>query len=229
MATSGTTAFSLELTELVEEAFERCGAEMRSGYDLRTARRSLNLLFADWSNRGVNLWTVEQGSLSLVAGTATYSLPTDTVDIFEQVLRTGAGSASTQADMPVARVSVMTYATLPNKLQQGRPLQLYVDRQSPTPTVTLWPVPDSAQTYTLVYWRLRRIEDAGNGVNTMDVPFRFIPCLVAGLAYYLALKVPGGLERLDVLKAQYDEAWQRAADEDRDRAPVRLVPRVASI
>jgi hypothetical protein len=229
MATSGTTAFNLEFVELVEEAFERCGAEMRSGYDLRTARRSLNLLFADWANRGVNLWTVEQGSISLVDGTATYNLPTDTVDIFEQVLRTGAGAASTQADVVMSRISVSTYATLPNKLQEGRPIQVYVDRQSPTPTVTLWPVPDGAQTYTMIYWRLRRIEDAGNGANTMDVPFRFIPALVAGLAYYLALKVPGGMERLQVLKAQYDEAWQMASDEDRDRAPVRFVPRIASV
>jgi hypothetical protein len=123
----------------------------------------------------------------------------------------------------------MTYATLPNKLQQGRPIQVYVDRQSPTPTVTVWPVPDAAQTYTLVYWRLRRIEDAGDGINTMDVPYRFIPCLVAGLAYYLALKIPNALERLDTLKMQYDEAWKNAADEDRERAPVRFVPRVASI
>ena len=227
MATSGTTAFNLDLTEYVEEAFERCGAELRSGYDLRTARRSLNLLFADWGNRGVNLWTVEQGTLAMVAGTATYNLPTDTVDIFEQVLRTGTGT--TQADITMSRVSIMTYATLPNKLQQGRPIQVYVDRQSPTPTVTVWPVPDAAQTYTLVYWRLRRIEDAGDGVNTMDVPYRFIPCLVAGLAYYLALKIPNALERLDTLKMQYDEAWKNAADEDRERAPVRFVPRVASI
>lgn len=229
MATSGTTAFNLDLTEYVEEAFERCGAELRSGYDLRTARRSLNLLFADWANRGVNLWTVEQGTIAMVASTATYNLPTDTVDIFEHVLRTGAGSVSTQADITMSRISVMTYATIPNKLQEGRPIQLYVDRQSPTPTVTVWPVPNDAQTYTLVYWRLRRIEDAGDGVNTMDVPYRFIPCLVAGLAYYLALKIPGALERLDTLKLQYDEAWKNAADEDRDRAPVRFVPRIASI
>ena len=225
MATSGTTAFNLDLTELVEEAFERCGAELRTGYDLKTARRSLNLLFADWANRGVNLWTVEQGSIPLVQGTATYNLPADTVDLLEHVVRTGAGSAATQADLSITRISVSTYATIPNKLSQSRPIQIYINRQAPVPNVTVWPIPDGAQTYTLVYWRLRRIQDAGNGVNTMDVPFRFIPCMVAGLAYYLALKLPDGIQRLDTLKGQYDEAWDLASSEDREKAAVRFVPR----
>lgn len=224
MATSGTTAFNLDLTELVEEAFERAGSEMRSGYDLKTARRSLNLLFADWSNRGVNMWTIEQGSQVLTPGTATYTLPADTVDLLEHVIRTGAGVASTQADLTITRISVSTYATIPNKLQQARPIQVYINRQA-TPTFTVWPVPDDSQTYTLVYWRLRRLQDAGTGVNTMDVPFRFLPCMVAGLAYYLALKVPGGAERLPVLKQQYDEAWELASTEDREKASVRFVPR----
>jgi len=224
MTTSGTTTFNLDLTEIIEEAFERCGSEARSGYDLRTARRSLNLLFADFANRGVNMWTIEQGSLVLTPGTATYTLPADTVDLLEHVIRTGAGVASTQADLTITRISVSTYATIPNKLQQARPIQVYINRQA-TPTFTVWPVPDDSQTYTLVYWRLRRLQDAGTGVNTMDVPFRFLPSMVAGLAYYLALKVPGGAERLPILKAQYDEAWQLASEEDREKAAVRFVPR----
>jgi len=225
MATSGTTTFNLDLTDLVEEAFERCGAELRSGYDLKTARRSLNLLFADWANRGINLWTVAQSSITLVPGTATYNLPSDTVDLLEHVIRTGAGSASTQADLSITRISVSTYATIPNKLTQARPIQVYINRQAPIPNITVWPTPDASQPYTFVYWYLRRIQDAGTGVNTMDVPFRFIPCMVAGLAYYLALKLPDGLQRLDTLKAQYDEAWDLASSEDREKAAIRLVPR----
>jgi hypothetical protein len=225
MATSGTSAFNMDLTEVVEEAFERTGAELRSGYDLRTARRSLNLLFADWANRGINMWTFEQGTIPLVAGTATYDLPMDTVDLLEHVIRTGAGSASTQADLNITRISVSTYATIPNKLQQARPIQVYIERRQEIPRITVWPVPDTSTTYTFVYWRLRRVQDAGTGINTMDVPFRFLNAMVAGLAYYLALKVPNGTQRLDVLKAQYDEAWDLASSEDREKAAVRFVPR----
>ena len=224
MATSGVANFNLDLTEIVEEAFERVGSEMRTGYDLRTARRSMNLMFADWANRGLNMFTYEQGSIPLVAGTATYNLPEDTVDLLEHVIRTGAGNASTQADLTITRISVSTYATIPNKLQQARPIQVWIERLN-TPRITVWPVPDNSQPYTFVYWRLRRIQNAGDGVNTMDMPFRFLPCMVAGLAYYLALKVPGGAERLPVLKQQYDEAWQLASDEDREKAAVRFVPR----
>ena len=301
MTTSGTAAFNLDLTELVEEAFERAGSELRTGYDLRTARRSLNLLFADWANRGVNMWTFEQGTITLTPGLPTYALPVDTVDLLEHVIRTGAGSASTQADLTITRISVSTYATLPNKLQQARPIQVWFQRLDGTtssigttlnggisatdttitltsaaglastgyvligaetvyygyitgnvlyncfrgqnnttaaahltavavyaqslPSVTVWPTPDTSQTYQFVYWRMRRIDDAGGGVRTMDVPFRFLPCMVAGLAYYLALKVPNGAERLPILKQQYDEAWQVAADEDREKASVRFIPR----
>lgn len=225
MTTSGTAAFNLDLNDIVEEAFERCGAELRTGYDLRTARRSLNLLFADWANRGVNMWTIEQGSIPLVAGTATYSLPNDTVDLLDHVIRTGAGNQATQADLTITRISVSTYATLPNKLTQARPIQVWINRQTPTPTITVWPVPDTAQNYVFVYWRLKRIQDAGNGVNTMDVPFRFIPAMVSGLAYYLSMKIPNAIERMAPLKAQYDEAWQLASDEDREKAAVRFVPR----
>ncbi len=225
MAISGTTAFNLDLTELVEEAFERAGSELRTGYDLKTARRSLNLMFADWANRGLNMWTFEQGSITLIPGQATYDLPSDTVDLLEHVIRTGAGSASTQADLTITRISISTYATIPNKLQQSRPIQIWIERRQETPRVTVWPVPDNVQTYTLVYWRLKRIDDAGTGVNTMDVPFRFLPCMVAGLAYYLALKLPNGAPRMDILKQQYDEAWALASEEDREKAAVRFVPR----
>tara|TARA_R110000868_G_scaffold112176_4_gene302304 strand:+ start:10917 stop:11609 length:693 start_codon:yes stop_codon:yes gene_type:complete len=225
MATSGTSVFNLDLAELVEEAFERCGAELRTGYDLKTARRSLNLLFADWANRGINLWTVEQGSINLVQGTATYNLPDNTVDLLEHVIRTGAGNVSTQADLTITRISVSTYSSIPNKLTQARPIQVYIDRQAPTPTVTVWPTPDGSIPYQFIYWRLRRIQDAGDGSNTMDVPFRFIPCMVSGLAYYLAIKLPDALPRLEILKAQYDTDWDFASTEDREKAAVRFVPR----
>ena len=225
MATSGTSVFNLDLSELVEEAFERCGAELRTGYDLKTARRSLNLLFADWANRGINLWTVEQGSINLVQGTATYDLPDSTVDLLEHVIRTGAGNVSTQADLTITRISVSTYSSIPNKLTQARPIQVYINRQAPTPTVTVWPTPDGSGPYQFIYWRLRRIQDAGDGSNTMDVPFRFIPCMVSGLAYYLALKIPGAMDRLGVLKDQYDIDWDFASTEDREKAAVRFVPR----
>jgi len=228
MTTSGTSSFNLDLSEIVEEAFERCGSELRTGYDLKTARRSLNLMFADWANRGVNMWTFEQGTQTLTPGVATYTLPADTVDLLEHVIRTGAGNSSTQADLTITRISVSTYATIPNKLQQARPIQIWIERLN-TPQFTVWPVPDSSQTYQLIYWRLRRIQDAGNGTNTMDMPFRFIPCMVAGLAYYLSMKVPGAAERMQMLKAQYDEAWALASDEDREKAAVRFVPRRAYI
>jgi hypothetical protein len=224
MATSGVANFNLDLAEVVEEAFERAGGELRTGYDLRTARRSLNLMFADWANRGLNMFTYEQGTQVLNPGQATYVLPTDTVDLLEHVIRTGAGNVSTQADLTITRISVSTYATIPNKLQQARPIQIFIERLN-TPQFTVWPVPDNTQTYTLVYYRLRRIENAGDGVNTMDMPFRFLPCMVAGLAYHLALKIPSGAERLPILKQQYDEAWALASEEDREKAAVRFVPR----
>jgi hypothetical protein len=224
MTTSGVANFNLDLAEVVEEAFERAGGELRTGYDLRTARRSLNLMFADWANRGLNMFTYEQGTQVLTPGVATYVLPTDTVDLLEHVIRTGAGNVSTQADLTITRISVSTYATIPNKLQQARPIQIFIERLN-TPQFTVWPIPDNTQTYTLVYYRLRRIENAGDGVNTMDMPFRFLPCMVAGLAYHLALKIPGGGERLGILKQQYDEAWALASEEDREKAAIRLVPR----
>ena len=226
MTTSGTTAFNLDLNEMVEDAFERCGAELRTGYDLRTARRSLNLLFADFANRGVNLWTIASDNIPLVQGTNTYDLPDDTVDLLEHVIRTGAGNVSTQVDLTITRISVSTYSSIPNKLQQARPIQVWVNRQAPTPQIVVWPTPDQTGVYQFVYWYLRRIQDAGaGGEATQDIPFRFLPCLVSGLAYYLALKVPGGMERIQLLKAQYDEDFERAASEDREKAAVRFVPR----
>lgn len=224
MTTSGTTDFILDFTEIAEEAFERAGREMRSGYDLRTARRSMNLLMIEWQNRGINLFTVEQGSQVLTPGTATYNLPADTIDLLEHVVRTGTGQ--NQQDLSISRISVSTYATIPNKTATGRPIQVWIERLRDNPKVTLWPVPDTAQPYTLVYWRLRRIQDAGSGVQTPDVNFRFFPCLVAGLAYYIAMKMPDLGDRVQLLKAEYDEQFNLAAGEDREKAPVRFVPRM---
>lgn len=221
MATSGTTVFNLDLSEILEEAAERCGYELRTGYDFKTARRSLNLLFAAWANMGLNMWTFEQQSILLVPGTAAYALPEDSVDIMDAVIRTGAGV--TQADLVISRIAMPTYQSIPNKTVTGRPLQMFVQR-SITPQVTFWPVPDASVPYTFVYWRLRRIQDSGSGVNTQDLPFRFLPAMVAGLAYYLSMKLPGGMERMGALKAVYDETMQMAMDEDREKASLRLVP-----
>jgi hypothetical protein len=228
MTTSGTTAFNMDLTEIVEEAFERAGGELRTGYDLRTASRSLNLMFSQWANKGLNMFTYEQGMINLIPGQATYNLPADTVDLLEHVIRTGAGSQSTQADLTITRISVSTYATIPNKLQQARPIQVWIERLD-TPRFTVWPVPDNSQPYVFVYWRLRRMQDAGTGVNTMDMPFRFYEAMTAGLAYHLALKIPGAMERLPILKQQYEEAWELASSEDREKAAVRWIPRATRI
>ena len=232
MTTSGTTGFNLNLNELVEEAFERCGAELRTGYDLRTARRSLNLLTIEWANRGINLWTIEQGQIAMVQGQITYDLPVDTIDLLDHVIRTQTGQG--QTDINITRISVDTYSTIPNKNAQGRPIQVWINRQSGAvepvsgvayPQINVWPCPEQSNYYTFVYWRLRRIQDAGNGVTTQDIPFRFLPCMVAGLAYHLSLKIPGAMERSAMLKAMYDEAWQQAADEDREKASLRIAPR----
>lgn len=225
MTTSGTTAFNLDFTDIAEEAWERAGREMRSGYDLRTARRSMNLMTIEWQNRGINMWTIDEGSINLVQGTATYDLPADTIDLLDHVIRTGDGSASLQADLTISRISVSTYSSIPNKLTQGRPIQLWVQRLRDAPKVTVWPVPDLTSTYVLRYWRLRRIQDAGDGVETADVQFRFLPALVAGLAYHLAVKTPELAERVQMLKQVYDEQMDFAAGEDREKAPDRFVPR----
>jgi len=222
MTTSGTAIFNLDLSDLVEEAFERCGAELRTGYDLRTARRSLNLLTVEWANRGINLWTIEQGELPLVQGQIIYNLPVDTIDLLDHVVRTGAGQ--NQTDINITRISESTYSTIPNKNTQGRPIQVWINRQI-TPQINVWPTPDQENYYTFVYWRLRRIQDAGSGTTTQDIPFRFLPCLVAGLAYYLAMKIPGGDARLPVLQAEYERQWMLASDEDREKSTLRITPR----
>jgi hypothetical protein len=221
MATSGTSAFNLDLTEILDEAAERCNYELRSGHDFKTARRSLNLLFADWSNQGLHMFTFEQLNIPLVPGTTTYDLPVDTVDIMDAVIRTGTGT--NQSDLVISRIALPTYQSIPNKNNTGRPLQMFIQRYT-EPKVSFWPVPDTSIPYTFVYWRLRRIQDAGTGVNTQDMPFRFVPAMVAGLAYYLSMKLPGGLERMGMLKAMYDETMQNAIEEDREKAPMRLVP-----
>lgn len=231
MATSGTTAFDLQLHELVEEAFERASGgarELRSGYDLRTARRSLNLLTIEWASRGLNLWVVEEGTVTIVAGTTQYVLPDDTIDLIEHTLRINGGT-SQQTDYPLNRISVSTYATIPNKLDSGRPIQIFIERRVAAPRVNLWPVPDASASYELVYWRMRRMEDAGDGVNTQDIPFRFLPCMVAGLAYHIAQKIPEGTSHLMRLETEYEKQWKIATDEDRDRSSVRFIPRIMGV
>ena len=301
MTTTGSTIFNMDFTEIAEEAWERAGREMRSGYDLRTARRSMNLMTIEWQSKGINMWTMEQGFINLTPGLSTYALPTDTIDLLEQVIRTGQNTASTQADLTITRISVSTYATIPNKLQQARPIQVWIQRLSgetnPTdavlvgaitstdttitlntvvglanagfirlgtediyytyvtgntlggvfrgqnnttaaaqadgtavfvpqlPAVTVWPTPDNSTPYQFVYWRLRRVQDAGAGVSTADMNFRFLPCLVAGLAYHIAVKVPELMPRIEMLKMMYNETFEIAAGEDREKAAVRFVPR----
>jgi len=236
--TTTTTSFNPTLNDLIEESFERCGLELRSGYDFRTARRSLNFLLTEWANRGINLWTIEQGQITLVQGQITYDLPVDTVDLLEHVIRTFPSSVANQTDININRISISTYSTIPNKLTQGRPIQVWVNRRSGQttdgeilyPQINVWPSPDQGTEespyYYFVYWRLRRMYDAGNGANVEDIPFRFQNALVAGLAYMLSVKLPDALQRVSMLKQQYDEAWELAAGEDREKAPDRLVPRM---
>jgi len=301
MTTTGSTLFNMDFTEIAEEAWERAGREMRSGYDLRTARRSMNLMTIEWQSKGINMWTMEQGFINLTPGLSTYALPTDTIDLLEHVIRTGQNTSSTQADLTITRISVSTYATIPNKLQQARPIQVWIQRLSgetnPTssvlvgaitstdttitlssvvglagsgfirlgtediyytyisgnvlggvfrgqnnttaasqadgtavfvpqlPAITVWPTPDNSTPYQFVYWRLRRVQDAGAGMETADMNFRFLPCLVSGLAYHIAIKVPELMPRIQMLKQMYDETFEIAAGEDREKAAVRFVPR----
>jgi hypothetical protein len=228
MATTGTSVFDMDFTEIAEEAWERAGREMRTGYDLRTARRSMNLMTIEWQNRGINMWTIDEGSVALAEGTAEYDLPADTIDVMEVMVRTGSGD--TQVDRPLSRVSVSTYAGITNKTLQGPPLNVFVRRLRANPTVVLWPVPDQGTlitpVYTLRYWRMRRIQDAGNGVETPDIGFRFLPAMCAGLAYHIATKTPDLADRIDMLKQQYDEQYNLAAGEDREKATLRLHPRI---
>jgi hypothetical protein len=242
LRTTNTSSFNLDLTNIIEEAFERCGAELRSGYDMRTARRSLSLLVLEWANRGINMWTIEQGQIVLQTGVITYDLPIDTVDLLDHVIRTNVGNqpppSQNQIDINISRISVSTYAMIPNKNAQGRPIQVWINRQTGAtnadgtiqyPQINVWPCPDPSTQYIFVYWRLRRIYDVGTGVQGEDLPFRFLPAMVAGLAYYLSMKIPGAEQRAIPLKAVYDEQFQLAADEDREKAPIRLVPRESFI
>ena len=226
MATSGTTSFNMDFPEIAEEAWERAGREMRSGYDLRTARRSMNLLTIEWANRGINLWTIASGSKTLSKGTTQYGLGSNAIDIIEQNIRTNDGVQAQQNDLPLTRVSVSTYSGIPNKLTQGRPTQVWMDRQRSDTTANLWPVPDKDNTYTLTYYYLKRIDNAGEGAFDADMPFRFLPCLVAGLAYYIAMKTPELSDRIPLLKNIYDEQFEMAASEDRDKTSARFVPRL---
>ena len=229
MTTSGTTAFDMDFTEIAEEAWERAGREMRSGYDLRTARRSMNLMTIEWQNRGINLWTIEEGTVTLTKSTSQYTLPADTIDLIEQVIRTNSGNTSTQSDLTLNRIGVSTFASIPNKLTEGRPIQMWIDRQRDAPVLNLWPVPDKNDTYIIAYWRIRRIQDAGSGVQTADMNYRFLPCLVAGLAYNIALKVPELMDRVPMLKTVYEEAFALAAAEDREKTSDYYVPRIGVI
>ena len=222
MAVSGTTDFNLDTLDIIEEAYERAGLESRSGYDIRTAVRSLNLMFQEWGSEGFNLWTVEERSLPLVRGTKTYTLGTDITSILDHIIRRDINLQ--QIDYNITRISVSTYARRTVKNVESRPTEIYVDRQRDAPEITLWPVPESDD-YTLVYWVLRRINDVGSNVNTMDVPFRFLPAVVAGLAYRIALKRPEVPEsRISLLKQLADEAYDTAAGEDREKATFRFVP-----
>lgn len=221
MATSGTTVFNLDIDEIITEAYERCGLQVRAGYDLKTARRSLNLLFLDWANRGLNLWRIEQRTVSLSTGVNTYNLPTDTVDVLSAVVRFN--NEGTTTDLTIDRISRAEYLHIPVKSQQARPCQYYVERTI-QPKLYLYPTPDPSETYTFVYYALRRIQDSGDYIDTADVDFRFLPCLAAGLAYYIAIKKAP--DRVGMLKQFYEEEYARAAMEDRERASVYLVPDV---
>ena len=214
MATSNSRDFDLDVAELVEEAYERCGLEIKTGYDAKTARRSLNLMFADWANRGINLWTVQLGTQALTAGTTEYTLTSDVVDLLEVVVRRN------NTDFQVQRISRSDYQNLPNKTTAGRPSSIYVDKQI-APKINLWPAPENS-TDVLRYYFIQRIQDADAAINNMDAPFRFLPCMAAGLAYYLSVKKAP--DRVQLLKSIYEEEFQRASDMDQDRVPTRLTP-----
>jgi len=213
-----------DLPELFEEAYERAGLEMRSGYDLKTARRSLNILTLEWQNRGLNLFTIEAGTIPITAGTETYTLPADTIDLIENQIRTGTGT--NQIDTALSRVSVTTYAQQTNKNTQGRPTQIYVQRLPTEVKITLWPVPNSTTPYTIAYYRLKGIDglSAGIGGDVTTVPPRFVPALVSGMAYYIAMKKPDVASRVPLLKQEYEFQFQLAAGEDEETASIKFVP-----
>lgn len=225
MATSGTYAFNLDLSDILEEAYERAGLELRSGYDYRTARRSLDLMFLEWQNKGLNLWSVQEGSQALTAGTSRYVLSSDQLDVIEAALRTDDGDADKQTDLTMSRISISQYSHLTNKLTQGRPIQFWVEKDPGAIALNVWPVPDDAETYKINYYYIQRIEDAGSPAsNNADIPARFMPCMAAGLAYYISMKRPEVSERAPLLKQIYDEQWDLAADADRDKSSFYMVP-----
>ena len=225
MATSGTYAFNLDLGDAIEEAFERAGLQLRGGYDYRTARRSIDLLMLEWQNRGLNLWTVQEGSQALTAGTSRYTLSSDVLDLVEAFIRTDVADVSSQFDQTLSRISISQYAHLSNKLTQSKPLQYYIEKDPSAISVNLWPSPDAQKTYTLIYYYMQRVEDSGSPAsNNIDIPSRFLPCLVAGLAYKLSLKLGGQADRSIMLKTDYEEQWNLAADADREKASLQLSP-----
>ena len=214
MAVSDSTDFELDVAEYIEEAFERCGLEVRTGYDLKSAKRSLNLMLAEWANRGLNQWTITQTTQALTSGTATYNLNTNVIDILSVVVR------RSSTDFAMERISRSTYLGIPTKSTTGRPNQFFLDRQI-TPVLKIWPTPENS-TDTIIFDALTRMDDADTFINTMDMPFRFFPCLAAGLAYYISMK--RAPNRTQMLKAVYEEEFQRAMTEDRDRASFNVVP-----
>jgi hypothetical protein len=225
MATSGTFNFTLDLSDIIEEAYERAGLELRSGYDYKTARRSLDLLMLEWQNRGLNLWTVKNASQTLTAGTSSYDLTAEKIEIIEASIRTDAGDSDNQSDLTMERISVVQYSHLTNKLTEGRPLQYYVGRSPDNITINLWPVPDSQETYVFNYYYLERIEDSGKpATNNMDVPDRYLPCLVSGLAYNIALKRPESVSLAPALKQIYEEQWEMVSDAFREKAALYVTP-----
>lgn len=229
MTTSGTTIFDLNFVEAIEEAFERCGLEGRTGYDQRTARRSINLMFADWANRGLNMWTYEERTQAFTDGVAEYDLGDDIVDVLEQVVQIPATGTGGPTRYSMTRVSISTQATRTNPLTTGRPVEVYYNRGTDGVTAHIWPVPNSTYEYTLIYWVLRRVQDAGAYTNTGDFPFRFLPAFIAGLAFYIAQKKrtddPNLISRLEM---DYEKVWLRAMEEDREKATLKLVPRSSS-
>ena len=225
MATSGTYAFTLDLSDILEEAYERAGLELRSGYDYRTARRSLDLMFLEWQNRGLNLWTVQEDSQTLTAGTGRYALSSDQLDIVEAFLHTDDGDTSKQTDLTMSRISISQYSHLTNKLTQGRPVQFWVEKDPGAIALNVWPVPDSAVTYKVGYYYIQRVEDTGSPAsNNVDIPSRFMPCMAAGLAYHISMKRPESAERVTLLKQAYEEQWNLAADADRDKTSFYVSP-----
>ena len=225
MATSGTYTFNLDLSDILEEAYERAGLELRSGYDYRTARRSLDLMFLEWQNKGLNLWSVQEDSQTLTAGTGRYALSSDQLDIIEAALRTDDGDSDKQADLTMSRISISQYSHLTNKLTQGRPIQYWIEKDPGAIALNVWPVPDDAVTYKINYYYIQRIEDTGSPAsNNADIPARFMPCMAAGLAYYISIKRPEASERASLLKQIYDEQWDLAADADRDKSSFYMVP-----